>query len=142
MAVLAIAKTEGHGAGSARHAAGKKHGLIFVFEVRLGDLGVIVVRFDLIGLELVGIAGQLFVPFLFEIVIEVIVEIIIVEVFERIARHLLPLARMQLCFGFEPIEFWIADEAPLRAPLRVAAKRRNMTREFLTPPSINGVGPA
>ena len=39
----------------------------------------------IVGLELVGVAGQLFVPFLFEVVVEVVVEIVIIEVFERIA---------------------------------------------------------
>ena len=37
--------------------------------------------FDFVGFELVGVAGELFVPFLFEIIVEVVVEIIIVEIF-------------------------------------------------------------
>lgn len=56
--------------------------LVFVFEVyfawfHFGDFFV--------GLELIGVAGELFVPFLFEVIIEIVIEIVCVEIVEWIS---------------------------------------------------------
>jgi hypothetical protein len=66
---------------------------VFVLEVGFARIGV-VVRFDLIGLELIGITGQFFVPFLFEVIIEVIIEIIIIKIIEWISGHRSPPCRV------------------------------------------------
>jgi hypothetical protein len=62
----------------------KTRGSILVVEIRF--------HFDrvpalvwIIGLKLIRIAGKLFVPFFFKVIIEVVVEVIVVEVIKRLA---------------------------------------------------------
>jgi hypothetical protein len=64
--------------------------LLIVAEVRFSARLVAFDFWDFVGFELVGVAGELFVPFLFEIIVEVVVEIIIVEIFKWIRCHIAP----------------------------------------------------
>ena len=65
----------------------KNSGGSLVVEVRVVAERGVVVGFDFVRLELVGVAGQVVVPFFFEVVVEVVVEVVIVEIIERIVRR-------------------------------------------------------
>jgi len=64
--------------------------LVFVFELGFYFRFGILVDNDFVGLELVGVAGQFLVPFLFEVIIEVVVKIVCVKIVEWIGRHCAP----------------------------------------------------
>lgn len=58
---------------------------LLVIEFRIVAEGGI--HFFFVRFKLVGVAGEIIIPFFFEVVVEVVIKVIVIEIVERVARR-------------------------------------------------------